>query len=253
MTTAAVFGCTGLVGSEILTTLLASQSYKTVHTISRRQPKSPSSDPKLKATVDADSAAWPAQLAALDPLPSVVFSALGTTRAQAGGIAGQWKIDHDLNVELAQAAKKAGVATFVFVSSAGTRGVLARNAPYAQMKIGVEDAVEGLNFEHGLVLRPGLIMGEREVAHTGGWLMNATARFLGRFSQGLQDGIGQEAPEIARAAVHAADLAADGKAPSEFWVLEQKDIVRLGRTEWKPSEEPKGEAPAVEEGAAIKP
>jgi hypothetical protein len=25
----------------------------------------------------------------------------------------------------------------------------------------------------------------------------------------------------------------EGKAPAKFWVLEQSDIVRLGRDEWK--------------------
>jgi hypothetical protein len=28
-------------------------------------------------------------------------------------------------------------------------------------------------------------------------------------------------------------MAEEGKAPSNYWVLEQADIVRLGRDEWK--------------------
>ena len=28
-------------------------------------------------------------------------------------------------------------------------------------------------------------------------------------------------------------IADEGKAPEKFWVLEQADVVRLGRTEWK--------------------
>ena len=43
----------------------------------------------------------------------------------------------------------------------------------------------------------------------------------------------QDAEVIARAAVHAAKIAEEGKAPQKYWVLEQSDIVRLGRTEWK--------------------
>lgn len=31
----------------------------------------------------------------------------------------------------------------------------------------------------------------------------------------------------------AARIANEGKAPSKYWCLEQADIVRLGRDEWK--------------------
>lgn len=44
---------------------------------------------------------------------------------------------------------------------------------------------------------------------------------------------GQDQTIIGRAAVAAARIAEEGKAPSEFWALEQADIVRLGREEWK--------------------
>lgn len=230
---AAIIGSTGLVGSFILSTCLAEPSpWSQVYTISRRQPKS--SGAKLSAIVEGDTAKWSSSLSSISPAPEVVFSALGTTRAQAGGIAQQWKIDHDLNVELAKTARAAGVKDFVFISSAGTRGVLSRRVPYSRMKQGVEDAVRDAGFEHAIVLRPGLIMGEREVPHAGAPLMIGTVRALGRwFGLGLQDSIGQESEVIARAAVAAARLAKEGKAPAKYWVLEQADIVRLGRTEWK--------------------
>ena len=38
---------------------------------------------------------------------------------------------------------------------------------------------------------------------------------------------------IGRAAVAAARMAEEGKAPSKYWVVEQPDIIRLGRDEWK--------------------
>jgi uncharacterized protein YbjT (DUF2867 family) len=232
MTSTLLIGSTGLVGSYILSTLLADSTVAAVHTISRRAPKSTGAT--LQATVEADTTQWAARLSAIKPTPSTVFSSLGTTRAQAGGIANQWKIDHDLNVELAKAAKEAGVRHFVFVSSAGTRGMLSSSVPYSQMKRGVEDTIKGLEFETAIILRPGLIMGEREVPHQGAPLMIGAVRGLGKiFGQGLQDKFGQEAEVIARAAVHAAKIAEEGKAPAKYWVLEQSDIVRLGRTEWK--------------------
>lgn len=239
MSATAVFGCTGLVGANILSTLLTSDGYATVQTISRRSPKS--TGPKLQAVVEPDSGLWASKLSTLSPVPKTVFSALGTTRVQAGSIANQWKIDHDLNIKLAEATKARGVPNYVFVSSAGTRSfVSSRYMPYAQMKNGVEDAIKGLGFDQAIILRPGLIIGQREVAHTGGGLMNSAVNALGWVSTGLRDALGQDAEVIARAAVHAARLAEEGKAPAKYWILEAADIVRLGRDEWTSSKGARG-------------
>ncbi|KAI5923521.1 NAD(P)-binding protein [Camillea tinctor] len=231
ITTTAVFGNTGLVGAEILSTLLALDACKTVYTISRRQPKAES--PKLNVTIEPDSTKWTSILSSLSPFPSIVFSAVGTTRLQAGGIQNQWKIDHDLNVEIAKSARASGAKTFVFVSSAGTRGLLANHMPYSQMKQGVEDKIKELDFEQAIILRPGLLLGHREVSRTGEGAAIALARCIGRLSQAAQDMFAQEADVIARAAVSATRIAAEGKAPNKYWVLEAADIIRLGRTEWK--------------------
>lgn len=233
--TAAVIGSTGLVGAQILSTCLSESSpWSKISTISRRNPKS--TGPKLDAVVEPDTTKWSSALSSLTPTPSVVFSALGTTRAQAGGIANQWKIDHDLNVELVQASKAAGVKHFVFISSAGTRGMFSNRVPYSKMKIGVEDAIEKAGFETAVIVRPGMIFGEREAGkeHTGMPFLQGVVKGVGKvFGQGVTDAVGQEADVIARAAVAAARIAERGEAPSKVWVLEQPDIVRLGRTEWK--------------------
>ncbi|KAG7101130.1 Protein FMP52 like protein [Verticillium longisporum] len=237
-TSAAVIGSTGLVGSQILATLLTTTSIKTT-TISRRAPPNPTGTPNLNAIVEPDTTAWAAKLTAVTPTPHTVLSGLGTTRAAAGGWANQWKIDHDLNVELLRAAKAAGVKTFVFISSAGTRGLVGSRAPYSKMKIGVEDALRDAGFDHAVVVRPGAILGTRETPQTGGRLLNAAVRSMSFFGQGVQDAFGQEHDVIARAAVRAAQIAAEGGAPDKYWVLESADIVRLGRTEWKdPAEKP---------------
>lgn len=152
------------------------------------------------------------------------------------------KIDHDLNVELARAAKAAGVKTFVFISSAGTRGFLASASPYAKMKVGVEDTIRELGFDNAIIVRPGGILGERDHSRALEGVMQTAIRGLGRVSIGLQDAIGQEAEVIGRAAVKAAELAAEGKAPEKYWSIEAADIVRLGRTEWDQKHPAKTEA-----------
>ncbi|CCC13113.1 hypothetical protein SMACR_06331 [Sordaria macrospora] len=233
----ALIGSTGLVGSHILSTFLTSPSTASqIQTISRRAPSNPTNSTRLSPTVNADTSTWPTLLSSLVPLPTTVISSLGTTRGAAGGIANQWKIDHDLNVDLAKAAKQAGVKNFVFVSSAGTRSLLSSKVPYSQMKRGVEDTIQSLEFEHGIILRPGLILGERDKAHfPGQGLLVSAVRGLGKWvSQSwLQDSWAQEADVIARAAVKAVRMAEEGKAPAKWWVLEQDEIVKLGRDEWK--------------------
>ncbi|EKJ73800.1 hypothetical protein FPSE_06037 [Fusarium pseudograminearum CS3096] len=227
---AAIIGSTGLVGSNILSILLESDIYNPVHTITRRAPKATS--PLLNAIVDSDTTKWADALTGLTPKPSIVYSALGTTRAAAGGIQNQWKIDHDLNIELAKASKAAGVSTFVFISSGGTRSFLGASSPYGKMKNGVEDAIKEMDFEQAVILKPGMIMGQRETSRLAEGIAQSAINGLGCLSSGFRDTIGQDADIIAKAAIRAAQLAKEGKAPSKYWILNASDIIKLGRTEW---------------------
>ncbi|KAF7543585.1 hypothetical protein G7Z17_g10625 [Cylindrodendrum hubeiense] len=226
----AIIGSTGLVGSNILSTLLALDTFNPVNTITRRAPHATSAH--LNALIETDTTKWADILAGLKPTPTTVFSALGTTRAQAGSLANQWKIDHDLNIELAKAAKGAGARTFVFVSGGGTRGMISSWAPYSKMKNGVEDAVQELEFEQAIVLKPGMILGQREQNRTGESQFQTLINALGSVSGGVKDRLGQDADVIARAAVRAVQLADEGKAPSKFWIVDGDEIIKLGRTEW---------------------
>ena len=185
MTTAAVFGCTGAAGSEILATLLAIDAFSSVKTISRRLPNAQS--PKLQALEEGDISKWGGMISSLSPTPSVVFNAVGTTSATAGGIQNQWKIDHDLCVENAKAAKEAGVKTYVFISSTGTRGFLSGNLPYSKMKVGVEDAIKELDFEHAIILRPGMILGREKPKAP---FLEKIFANLNKLGQGVQDKLG---------------------------------------------------------------
>ena len=92
---AVIFGSTGMVGHQILTNLLATDIYQSIHTISRRAPAPAANPPKFTTQVETDTTKWTSALASVSPAPSAVISGLGTTKAQAGGIENQWKIDHD--------------------------------------------------------------------------------------------------------------------------------------------------------------
>lgn len=186
-TNSAIFGSTGAVGSQILSTLLANPSPSTtVTTISRRAPATES--PHLQPLLEKDTTKWPSTLKSITPPPSTVYNAIGTTRAAAGGIANQWKIDHDLVLDSVRAAKEAGARTFVFVSSGGTRGFLSKYVPYSKMKIGVEDSIRETGFENAIVLRPGMIINRGE--NTKAPVLEKLVEGLGFFGQGVQDWIG---------------------------------------------------------------
>jgi len=185
MPTAAIFGCTGAVGSQILATLLTTDTFPSIKTISRTLPTAESS--KLEAIKEADTTKWGEIISSLSPKPSTIFNAVGTTKAGAGGIQNQWKIDHDLCIENARAAKAAGVKTYVFISSAGTRGFLASSFAYSKMKIGVEDAIKELDFEHAIILRPGQIIGREKPKNR---FFESIGENLSKLGQGVQDRIG---------------------------------------------------------------
>jgi len=189
MTTAAVFGCTGAVGSQILATLLATDAFPSVKTISRRLPNAQS--PKLQAIEEGDTSKWGGMISSLSPSPSLVFNAVGTTTATAGSIKNQWSIDHDLCIENARAAKEAGVKTYVYISSGGTRSLLWGWVPYSKMKVGVEDAIKELDFENAIILRPGMIIG-RESSKAP--ILEKLVESLKTVGQSVQDKVGMINP-----------------------------------------------------------
>lgn len=184
--------------------------------------------------MDKDVARWPAELAKCEPIPSIFFSGLATTRAQAGGFESQRKIDYDLNLAMARAAKEAGVKVYVLISVGGAT----TSSPFAypRMKGELEDAVENLGFEHTVFSRPGLIVGTRQETRPAEYAFQLVARFLGGISGGyLKDFWAQDADVIAKAAVNAGLKCLNGiPAERKTWRVGMGDIMRLGRVEWKP-------------------
>lgn len=90
-------------------------------------------------------------------------------------------------IETAKAAKEAGVKTFVFISSAGTRGFLSGYVPYSKMKVGVEDALKELNFENVVICRPGMILAREKSKAP---FFEMVVGNLHKISPSLQDSMG---------------------------------------------------------------
>jgi uncharacterized protein YbjT (DUF2867 family) len=123
----------------------------------------------------------------------------------------------------------------VLVSSSGADAT--SRFGYPKMKGELEDAVKALDFEKTVILRPGLIVGSREDSRPSEAAVRHVARFLGGISgHWLTDGWAQDADVIAKAAVSGGLKALAGEGP-KVWMLGQSEIVRLGRTEWKATEQ----------------
>ena len=185
-----------------------------------------------KEFIEKDATRYAPHISSLSPAPSIMFSSLATTRAAAGGFDKQYKIDHDLNVELARAAKQAGTKTFVLISSQGASPT--SFFAYPKMKGETEEHIRELDFEHMVIVRPGLIACERPGRRVFEAVLCKVAAAMGKIStHWLKDGWAQDPDVIARAAVAAAMKAQNGEMKEKVWTMSQSDIIRLGRTEWK--------------------
>ena len=104
---------------------------------------------------------------------------------------------------------------------------------YPKMKGEIEEHIKELGFDQTVILRPGLIAGNREESRMVEGVVRKLAAGLGMISTHLKDPWAQEAEVIGKAAVSAGLKALDGEAPEKVWILSGSDIIRLGRTEWK--------------------
>jgi uncharacterized protein YbjT (DUF2867 family) len=235
-TTATVIGSTGLVGAHILNHLLATPQITHVNTLTRRPHPNLPADPssKLSATISSDTSTWASTISSL-PKATAFFSALGTTRADAGSLAAQRAIDYDLNLALAKAAKEAGVSTYVLISSVGASSK--SWAPYSAMKGQLEEDVAALGFEKCVILRPGLIVGDREKSRWNEQPLHGLANLMGALRPGLKDVWAQDAVTIAKAAVRAGTeegvwegrKTVEGENGGKVWTMGQGEIVELGK------------------------
>ncbi|KAK5124883.1 hypothetical protein LTR85_001073 [Meristemomyces frigidus] len=225
MATVALAGSTGLVGSHILTLLSNLSNVSSIHAFSRKELPS---DAKAISITSSDSASWPSQY----PTGTELFiSALGTTRATAGSFENQRKIDYYLNLDLAKAAKAGGAKAYVLISTGAANS--AAYMGYLKMKGELEDAVKALDFDHTVIVRPGVLLGPRNELRTAEYVLQKVAGLAGLLSNALKDPWAQDAGLVARAAVRAGLDCVEGKEMEKVRVLNQADIVRLARTEWK--------------------
>lgn len=157
-------GATGLVGAEVLRQLLIGTTGKSAIVAPSRRALD-IADPRLMApVVDLESASADAVIedAIKDHANGHVetfICCLGTTIKAAGSREAFIAVDRELVLRLARLARAHGARHAILVSSAGSSRQSGNF--YLRVKGEVEDAMEKLGFERLDILRPGLLLGER--------------------------------------------------------------------------------------------
>ena len=148
---ALIIGATGATGKDLVTQLLADDTYSEVHCFVRKPLAL--THPKLHAhVVDFETPeAW-ADLLRGD----VAFSCLGTTLAVAGSKEAQWRVDYDYQYNFAKLCRNNGVPTFVLVSAAGAKAQ--SKLFYNRMKGQLEDAIKALGFPSLFIFQPSVLV-----------------------------------------------------------------------------------------------
>lgn len=187
----------------------------------------------VNAIVEEDPSKWGNEtlkkLSSKSGEPKVFFSGLGTTKATAGSIENQRKIDLDLNYTLAKAAKEEGFQTYVLVSSAGadSNSMFA----YLKMKGELEDKLKELKFDNLIILRPGALLGDR-ITNLKGFGSGA-ASYIGsmlygtRFSKFVGEPIYGD--EVGKAGVKLALKAIAGKEPLGARAYSSKELIEIAK------------------------
>lgn len=156
-----LLGATGLVGREILKRLEGHRSVTEVSAFVRREPSPEVAklSPKARFIV-TDFARLPESHPCL--AADVVISALGTTIRKAGSQEAFRAVDHDIPLKVASFARQKGATQCFVVSALGADA----GSPvfYNRVKGEIEQGLRALHFPKLVIVRPSVLMGEREEA-----------------------------------------------------------------------------------------
>jgi uncharacterized protein YbjT (DUF2867 family) len=151
---AIIAGTTGLIGSQLLNILLASEAYDEVLVLVRK--KLNFTHTKLtQLVVDFD------QIESYTPsiTGEAVFSCLGTTQKKTPDRVIYYKIDHDYPFRLAKIAQENGVKQFHLVSSVGANPN--SGTFYIKMKGETERDISALNIQSVYMYEPSMLTGRK--------------------------------------------------------------------------------------------
>jgi len=215
--TALLIGATGLVGNELLQLLLKDNSFSSIKIFVRK--KAEIKHAKLiQIVVDLNNLSNYSNEIKGD----VIFCCIGTTMKVAGSKEAFIKIDFDIPLNFAKIAMANGVDAFILISSLGAN----KNSSnfYYSVKGKVEEELKKINFNHLVVLRPSMLLGNRNefrfLEVIGKFFMQALGFiFIGK----LKKYKAIEAKKVAKACLIMAN-----ENKNSFSVVESDEIQLLG-------------------------
>lgn len=201
MRVALVAGATGLVGGQLVTTLLEDQRYSVVKAITRTPLTK--SHPRLENfTVDFEELVqYHEELEADD-----IFCCLGTTMKTAGSKEAFEKVDYHYPLGLAKRCKELGATQYLLVSALGANAK--SSVYYNRVKGRVEEAITNVGFDALHIFRPSLLVGPREEHRSGEAAAKWFFRTFGLFIPSKYKAIASI--KVARAMAHFARSGAPG-------------------------------------------
>jgi uncharacterized protein YbjT (DUF2867 family) len=173
--TAVVAGATGLIGSELVSRLLAATIYSRVIALARRPPGT--RDARLQVVaVDFDQLdrVLAPHLGHRDLIDA--YCCLGTTFKTAGSKQQFRRVDHDYVLAFGRWAHRVGVRRMIVVSALGADS--ASRVFYNRVKGETERDLAALGLASLVIVRPSLLAGERSEFRLGERLALAVARPL---------------------------------------------------------------------------
>lgn len=193
---AIVIGSTGLVGKKLVEQLISDSSISKIRLLQRR--KSGINHEKVEEhIVDFDHVNSYEHLIKGD----ILFSCMGTTLKQAGSKEAQYKVDYTYQFEVAKQAAANGVLQYVLVSSANANAK--SSIFYSRIKGELDEAAMRMDFEQILIIRPSVLIGEREQKRAGEEMGAKVIHVLAKIIPSLKKYRGIRAEEVAAAMIQA--------------------------------------------------
>jgi uncharacterized protein YbjT (DUF2867 family) len=152
--TALVIGATGLIGRSLVFELLKSPLYSKVTVFSRKDMVI-KHEKFVQVLIDFDQLEnYSNEIAADD-----IFCCLGSTKSKTPDLTIYRKIDYEYPLQVAKFAKDNGSSQFLLISSMGANP--SSTIFYSKIKGEIENAIEKVNFNSFIILRPSLLLGSR--------------------------------------------------------------------------------------------
>ena len=210
-------GATGFVGNQLVQLLIENKEFtdQSISIISRRELSLQS--PKLKTYLTPFDRLAELQLEAQ---PSVAFCSLGTTMKNAGSKEAFYKVDFTYVKNFAELAYQNEAKTFVLVTAMGADKTSLFY--YNRIKGEIEEAIQKIGFDRLHILRPSLLMGERQESRLGEKLGQLTASAFSFLIPDKYKGI--EGKTLAKAMWKLAAASYD----SGVYIHESDELQKLG-------------------------